>query len=339
MDIARWSRLGGVALVVLGLLAVPLRPAVANHFPCPTDASECDRPYGDPALHQTMDVYYANPTAPSLRPAVLFIHGGAWIAGDKSNAFQTQTMDRAPRYLADTTGWVAFNMNYRLAGDDVVAGDTKSAYKDQPDDVRAAVLWIKQNADTYSIDRNRIALVGHSAGGNLALLQAFREDGGPAAVKQVVSWAGPTDMVTLAAYYACLVSVDHTCGDPKRAFPATGIRAYEGGCALLDRPLALECQNRYLSTSPVRFVGSNDPPALLVHGGADIVVPIEQELELLALHPAKTTLKVCLLAPHVGATSVKVTNPVTHEEITVVKSKALEDCALNHTIDYLRDNL
>jgi dipeptidyl aminopeptidase/acylaminoacyl peptidase len=190
-----------------------------------------------------------------------------------------------PRWLADNRGYVVFSMNYRLADDPGKPGpgDTDEAWRDQPADVAAAVQWVQSNAGAYGVDPNRIALVGGSAGGHLALLHAMK---GTPRVKAVVSTAGPTNMVAMAAYYGCLF---YYC--PNVGVIATSAMFYEfAGCALLG------CPDHYLQTSPVLFVDKTDPSTLLIHGAGDFTVPVEQSLEMYAVLKAKgvpVTFKAC----------------------------------------------
>jgi acetyl esterase/lipase len=302
----------GIGLAVL--LSFPLLPsvAVAATGPCTPESSECNVHYGADDK-QVLDAFYVTKTAGGLRPAVLFIHGGAWEGGDKHDQFFVGGRP-LPRILAERTGWVTFSMNYRLSG------ATPTPYLDEPADVDAAVRWIKTNAAAYSIDPNRVALVGWSAGGHLALFDAFTHPtGDPGHVKAVVSWSGPTDMVTLAAYWRC-VPVGGTCMGGLDIGQA--IYKFEGNCALF------ECPTRYLNTSPLQVADVNDPPALLVHGIADPVVPVEQALELKAKRAQKTDLHLC---PDSTVRSVATTVETAQHKVN--------ECAAEPTISYLVSKL
>jgi pectinesterase len=111
-------------------------------------------------------------------PAVILVHGGAWITGNHAmeNPF---AMELARR------GYVAATVEYRLSNE--------ARYPAQIHDLKAAVSWLRANASRYQIDPNRIAAVGASAGGHLVALlgatngmSSFEGDGGNAKVSSAV---------------------------------------------------------------------------------------------------------------------------------------------------------
>ncbi|MGH9186130.1 MAG: alpha/beta hydrolase fold domain-containing protein [Acidimicrobiales bacterium] len=244
MGRTRITVVGALALVILTGSALVAPPARAACAPGPL-ANECAE-YGSHP-RQVMDILYGTRSAPSSRAAVLFIHGGGWVAGDKAS------MNGLAREITGF-GWVGFSMNYRLAGNGATA-----PYVDAPADVHAAVNWIRANAAAFSIDPNRIALVGASAGAHLAMLHGTRH--GSQSVRAVVSFAGPTDLTTLALL--------------PPAVPY--IRAYVGGCNVLL------CLDRHTGGSPSSFVNRGDPPTMIVHGLLDTLVPIDQALRMALL--------------------------------------------------------
>ena len=91
------------------------------------------------------------------RPAILIIHGGGWSAGSKNDmVYRTLMIDYAMK------GYVVANMNYRLVQEAPMPACIE--------DVKAAVSWMKANAQRLGIDPNRIGTYGHSAGGHLSLM-------------------------------------------------------------------------------------------------------------------------------------------------------------------------
>lgn len=91
------------------------------------------------------------------RPAILIIHGGGWSAGSKNDmVYRTLMIDYAMK------GYVVANMNYRLVQEAPMPACI--------DDVKAAVKWMKANAQRLGIDPDRIGTYGHSAGGHLSLM-------------------------------------------------------------------------------------------------------------------------------------------------------------------------
>lgn len=108
-------------------------------------------PYGRRDLH--LDII--KPAAKGKYPAVIMIHGGAWRSGTK------EMEHPMAQYLA-SHGYVAVPVEYRMS--------LEAKYPNAVYDIKAAIRWIKANAEKYSIDTNHIAIEGESAGGHLASL-------------------------------------------------------------------------------------------------------------------------------------------------------------------------
>ena len=108
-----------------------------------------------------LDVFY--PTAKRRRgyPAVLFIHGGGWRSGNRS-----QHVPMAQQLAAK--GYVTATVEYRLS--------TEALYPAAVTDLKAAIRWLRANAKNYSIDTTKIAVWGFSAGGQLAALVGTTND-------------------------------------------------------------------------------------------------------------------------------------------------------------------
>lgn len=188
------------------------------------------------------------------RPAVVVVHGGGWRSGSRGEFPEWNA------WLADK-GYVVFDIDYRLA--------PPPSWQDAPADVRCSVAWVKENAGPYGVDPARVALMGRSAGGHLALLGAYadRASSLPAgcgakgeqgtAVAAVAAFYPPTDLAGLSSS-GYLAGMDRFLGGTRRALP-----------------------DRYRLLSPVERVDPGDPPTFLVHGGDDEIVP-PGESELLA---------------------------------------------------------
>lgn len=98
-------------------------------------------------------------------PVLVWVHGGAWVGGDKANP---EALDRAS--YAFSLGYALASTNYRLANK-----FGKGFWPDYPNDVADAVAHIVGNADTLLLDAERISLLGHSAGGHtVTILSADR---------------------------------------------------------------------------------------------------------------------------------------------------------------------
>lgn len=106
-----------------------------------------DQRYG-PDARNTVDVYA--PQNASNAPVVLFIHGGSWSSGDKSDhAFVGDSLARA--------GYVTGVMNYRLA--------PQNRYPTYVQDAALALKWLRDNAAKYGGNAQNVFVMGHSAGG------------------------------------------------------------------------------------------------------------------------------------------------------------------------------
>jgi arylformamidase len=124
--------------------------------PLPADEPKVHRAlaYAEPKNErQTLDVYA--PTEGKNLPVVVWIHGGGWQAGDKSD------VQKKPQAFADK-GFVFVSINYRLL--------PKATIKQMAEDVAQAVRWVHDHAREYGGDPNTIIVMGHSAGAQLAAL-------------------------------------------------------------------------------------------------------------------------------------------------------------------------
>lgn len=136
-----------------------------------------------------MDIHSPAGTKPTdKRPAIVLIHGGAWISGKREDFAQFATT------LANE-GFVTANISYRLA--------PKHKYPAMIDDAQTAVRFLRANAAKYGIDPKRIGAAGASAGGHLSLLLGSTETRDPkpaeyagqsSKVQAVLNFFGPVDM-------------------------------------------------------------------------------------------------------------------------------------------------
>ncbi|MGZ4784446.1 MAG: alpha/beta hydrolase fold domain-containing protein [Acidimicrobiales bacterium] len=208
-------------------------------------------------------------------PAVVLVHGGGHISGDKCAQSAT-----AQRLVGD--GYVVFSVNYPLAT------AAQPTFPNPVYDVMDSIGWVKANAAQYGVDPARIALWGGSAGGNLALSAALAapltQPG--STVQAVVNYSGTTDVFALAGEYAAAGSST----DPD----ATSWAKYLGCTApvsLVWDTAANSCFTRYMQASPAFLLdplGGTLPagPAVLSatstaftgDGTCEIVPPRQAEL-------------------------------------------------------------
>ena len=210
---------------------------------------------GEHGLH--MDAHVPEGHGPF--PAAIIVHGGGWVAGERKHMVQPLF-----KPLTDA-GFVWFSIDYRLANGKPAGATAQSGLENgiasalmlgtAVDDVRQAVAYVKEHASSYRVDVNRIALIGESAGAQLASMAALKP-GPNGSVRAVVAFYGPSDLVALAK--------------TSRHIPDS-VRQAIKGTAWEDMLLA-----GLRDLSPVNWVRNDAPPFLLIHGTADTLVPFEQ---------------------------------------------------------------
>jgi alpha-L-fucosidase 2 len=195
------------------------------------------------------------PLGNGLFPAVIIVHGGGWVTGERRHRVQ-------PLFQALTdAGFAWFSISYRLAG----PGDPTTPALSSAvllggaiDDVRAAVSYVRAHAAEYRVDPNRIALVGESAGGQLAAMAALKPAPG-GSVKAVVAMYAPMDLVALVETMPMI---------------PVSIRDAVRGTSFEEM---LTAHLRELS--PVKWVHKDAPPFLMIHGTADKLIPFKQSVD------------------------------------------------------------
>jgi acetyl esterase/lipase len=134
-----------------------------------------------------MDIYRGSGYA-GKRPGLVFIHGGAWVLGDK----REQGLPLC-NHLA-SLGWVCANANYRLS--------PGATYPDHVVDAKNAVAWLREHSSEYGVDPDFIAIAGNSAGAHIAAMTALTNNSVPgsgegqhdASVQAIVTYYGVYDL-------------------------------------------------------------------------------------------------------------------------------------------------
>ena len=205
---------------------------------------------GNRTLH--LDLYFQD-TAGASRPLIVWVHGGGWSEGDK---FPTP----AARLIAD--GYAVASVEYRLSAEVKWPG--------QLYDCKAAIRWLRANAQKYNLDADHIGVWGNSAGGHLVSLlgttgdvkELEGDEGNPdqsSRVQAVVDFYGPID----------LLRMDATASKPKSDAADLAEAVMLGG--RLSQNL-----DKVKAANPMTYISKDDPPFLAVHGTADQVVPPQQ---------------------------------------------------------------
>ncbi|MET0903461.1 MAG: alpha/beta hydrolase [Acidimicrobiales bacterium] len=192
------------------------------------------------------------PAGRSERPALVQIHGGGWVIGDK----REQGISLLTHMAAQ--GWVGFNVNYRLS--------PGATFPDHLVDCKRAVAWIREHAGDYGIDPTFICVTGGSAGGHLTALMGttvgdprFQPgfEGADTSVAAAVPFYGIYDLTPTGAFGA----------DPeiyRRFLEPTVMKAF-----VSEEP------ERYEEASPLHHVHEGVPPFFVIHGDRDTLAPVE----------------------------------------------------------------
>jgi len=212
-------------------------------------------------VKEIKDIEYKNVNGKSLQldlylpekaekpaPLLVFVHGGGWKSGKRSD-YLVYLVAFAKK------GYATASVSYRLRKD--------ALYPACAEDVTEAVGWLAENGQHYGYDPSRMALIGGSAGGHLVMLAAYgwhnrqvstQEDSTAnpiTTVKAVVNFYGPYDLTTDFAISHPLV---------------TGLL----GTTFRESP------GLFREASPLTWLDSNDPPTLIFHGTCDQTVPVSQ---------------------------------------------------------------
>jgi acetyl esterase len=157
-----WGKdIGGNVAITQGLYTPLLKGAPRDGVETVRDIS-----YGPHERHK-LDVY--KPTETSNAPVVVFLHGGAYVAGDRN--VNEEIYGNVPLYFA-RNGMVGVNGTYRLAPD--------AKWPAAAEDVKSLVKWVKENIAQHGGDPNRIYLIGHSAGATHVATYLFHDKIRPA---------------------------------------------------------------------------------------------------------------------------------------------------------------
>lgn len=187
-------------------------------------------------------------------PLVVAIFGGGWSTGSR---------DQLVEYAYDLAahGYVAAAIDYRLA-------DEQTVFPSQVADVLAAITYLRQHAESFGIDPDRVATLGFSAGALLALVAGLSNDasqfdpeyppGHSMEIRAVVNFFGPTDLTV------------------NQSIAANQINTLE---RFLGRDFSQSADIRR-AASPISYIRADGPAVLTLHGDADSIVPVSQAIRL-----------------------------------------------------------
>ncbi len=215
---------------------------------------------GDEKEYHNLDIYLPNSEKRAYK-SIVVIYGSAWF-GNNLKQFAYTALGKP---LLES-GFAVIAINHR--------GSSDAAYPAQINDVKAAIRFIRANANKYKIDASFIGITGFSSGGHLASLagttNAVKEytinkttvdiegklgnyTSVSSAVNAVVDWFGPIDMALI-----------DNCIKPKDGNSPE---------AALIRGNPADHLDMIALLNPITFIDKKDPQFLVIHGEADNVVP------------------------------------------------------------------
>lgn len=210
-----------------------------------------------------LDVYRPGGNEPA--PVVIYLHGGGWQVGDKTDGVKERLEPMAARGVA------VVSANYRF-----VAAAT---YPAQVHDVKGVVRWLRAHGADYGLATERIGIWGVSAGAYLASMVGLTPGqralegstgGNPShssTVQAVVHWFGQSDLLVNARRSW----LERQILNPPFEGPLLGVDSVENHADVAR------------AASPLSWVTANAPPFLVAHGDQDRVTPPSESL---ALHDA-----------------------------------------------------
>lgn len=240
-------------LPILALCALVSTGIAWGQGPAPTIANLS---YG-PHERNVLDLWKAEGDGP--RPLVVYIHGGGWTRGDK-----TQSADVYTPYLDNGISYAA--ITYRLTPENPLPAPVHDAVR--------AIQFIKSKAKEWNIDPARIALTGGSAGACTSMYILLHDDmADPSSPDPVLR---ESTRVAAAAVNVGQVSIDPKVIEPwlgpnvlthRMINMAVGEQTIEGALANYEKYHPL-----YVEFSPINHLTADDPPLLMTYGN-DMTLP------------------------------------------------------------------
>lgn len=185
------------------------------------------------------------------RPAIMQIHGGAWVIGDK----REQGIPLLNHLAAN--GWVGFNVNYRLS--------PGATFPDHLVDCKRALAWIKEHADEYGADPTFVCVTGGSAGGHLTALMGLTANDPE---YQPGFEDADTSLAAVVPFYG-IFDFTNRLGTQEDEFITRFLEP------IVMKRFFDEEPEEFAKASPIDQVHADAPPFFVVHGSLDTLAPVE----------------------------------------------------------------
>jgi acetyl esterase/lipase len=209
--------------------------------------------WGDGQRRHRLDIYRSRLAPPQKAPVVVYVHGGAWMIGDKREQGKPMMFELVAR------GWVCVAINYRLS--------PKGTWPDHIVDVKKALAWVKEHISEYGGDPAFVAVSGGSAGGHLCALAALSASD-PAF--QPGFEDADTSVQACVPFYAVM---DLTSSPEGSAIFGPGL------LDMLEKTVMkvkeADHPEVFRAASPTYRVHPGAPPFFVLQGANDTLVPVE----------------------------------------------------------------
>lgn len=278
-----------IFVLVAATVAIPISVAQAQPV-APSDPDLVYATVGGQPLR--LNLYRANPVPAQPAPLVLWIHGGGWQGGGR-----WQMPSFALPLLQE--GVSVATLDYRLTSQAGQFGSEVVTFPAQIHDVKAALRWLRANAEIFHLDPALFAAWGSSAGGHLTALVATSGGVGElegdvggnlqfsSRIKVAADYFGPTDILNMMPDVTTPPgsSSNHDLpGSAESALigfnqPGQGIGVLRANQDNPAAPFPLMI-DRVRDANPITWVDAGDPPVFIEHGTADTVVPKRQSTRL-----------------------------------------------------------
>ena len=231
-------------LTALAAVILTLGPSMANAQPSAPVVTKTDVIYGR-VEGSALLANIAYPDGPSLKPAILSVHGGRWRAGNRADASSIKVAQWAE------FGYFAMSIDYRLVGGSPAPAPQL--------DLLCAIRWLHAHAEEYRIDPERVYLIGQSAGGQMVSLVATA---GEAGFPRVGGWEkARTDVRAVISVAATYELNSLSWGN-------------------LWTPVDGKVEESRRHASPITHVKPGMKPLLVIHSDDDKSVPVQQAVAM-----------------------------------------------------------
>ncbi|MEO9968035.1 MAG: alpha/beta hydrolase [Reichenbachiella sp.] len=224
----------------------------------------------------SLDIYHPTNILYDKSPLVLFVHGGAWIAGRKES-MNVNRVNGAINKLRDH-GYTIISIEYTLAR------DKKTPFPACIVDGFDAIQWISSHADSLNLDMDNFGIMGESAGAHIAMMNTITNpaDFGLShpklAMDYMIDIYGPSDLYRLyrSESLDSIMTMIKELPKPINQHLNLAHRVF-GFDPEVDQEKTKSFADQY---SPVTYLNDKIPPVLMIHGDADQVVPLDQSISL-----------------------------------------------------------